>query len=162
MSVTARDIAPDSLVSQYQEAAATPVEGTDTLHPRNESFFVSKVDFTAKTLTYDLLDTFPEDQTVLACVEIKILRRVRAELSRRPSSTPSTRRLLDGVAMPVHHRSTDQHGRVITETHWLIFHTVRDVVSAVVPHSLHGGCIVRGAPPVPRSDSLTTFVSRRI
>ena len=65
MSVTARDIAPDSLVVQYQEAAATPVEGTDTLHPRNESFFVSKVDFTAKTLMYDLLDTFPDDQTLL-------------------------------------------------------------------------------------------------
>ena len=32
------------------------------------------------------------------CVEIKILRRVRAESS--PTCTPSMRRLLDGVAMP--------------------------------------------------------------
>ena len=43
---------------------------------------------------------------VALCVEIKILRRV---LNRRvaSSSTPSTRRLLDGVAMPVPHRSTE-------------------------------------------------------
>ena len=39
---------------------------------------------------------------VLDCVEIKILQRVRAK-----SSTPSTRRLLDGMAMPVPHRSTE-------------------------------------------------------
>ena len=37
-------------------------------------------------------------------MEIKILRRVRAESSRRP---PRHRRLLDGVAMPVPHRSTE-------------------------------------------------------
>ena len=65
VSVTARDIAPDSLVTAYREAAAAPVEGTDTRHPRDESFFVSKVDFTAKTLTYDLRDAFPGDQTLL-------------------------------------------------------------------------------------------------
>ena len=45
------------------------------------------------------------------CVEIKILRRVRIVAS---SSTPSTRRLLDGVAVPVPYRSTVQ------PTHWLI------------------------------------------
>ena len=44
------------------------------------------------------------------CVEIKILRRVRIVAS---SSTPSTRRLLDGVAVPVPYRST-------SPTHWLI------------------------------------------
>ena len=38
---------------------------------------------------------------VLPCVEIKILRRVLS------SSTPSTRRLLDGVAMSFHRRSTE-------------------------------------------------------
>ena len=38
------------------------------------------------------------------CVETKILRRVRIVAS---SSTPSTRRLLDGVAMPVPRRSTE-------------------------------------------------------
>ena len=38
------------------------------------------------------------------CVEIKILRRV---LNHASSATPSTRRLLDGVAMPVPHRSTE-------------------------------------------------------
>ena len=37
------------------------------------------------------------------CVEIKVLRRVRAESSRL-TSTPSMRRLLDGVTMPVPHR----------------------------------------------------------
>ena len=54
---------------------------------------------------------------VTDCVEIKILRRVRAELSRR-LSTPSRRRLLDGVAMPVPHRSTEpgrpRHRREMT------------------------------------------------
>ena len=49
--------------------------------------------------------------TVALCVEIKILRRVRAESSRRP--TPSTRRLLDGVAMPVPRRRPSQDGSVI-------------------------------------------------
>ena len=39
-----------------------------------------------------------------ACVEIKILRRVRFVAW---SSTPSTRRLLDGVAVPDPHRSTE-------------------------------------------------------
>ena len=38
----------------------------------------------------------------LACVEIKVLRRVRPESSRR--HPPSTRRLLDGVAMPIPYR----------------------------------------------------------
>jgi len=37
--------------------------------------------------------------------EIKKLRRVL--LNRRVDSTPSTRRLLDGVAVPVRHRSTE-------------------------------------------------------
>jgi hypothetical protein len=45
---------------------------------------------------------------VVTCVEIKILRRV----------TPSTRRLLDGVAMPVPRRSTEpgrpRHRREMT------------------------------------------------
>ena len=44
------------------------------------------------------------------CVEIKILRRVRIVAS---SSTPSTRRLLDGVTMPIPRRSMGQHGRVV-------------------------------------------------
>ena len=48
------------------------------------------------------------DKKVAACVEIKILRRV----------TPSTRRLLDGVAMPVPHCSTEpgrpRHRREMT------------------------------------------------
>jgi len=48
---------------------------------------------------------------VAACAEIKILRRVT-------SSTPSTRRLLDGVAMPVPRRSTEpgrpRHRREMT------------------------------------------------
>ena len=39
---------------------------------------------------------------VAACVEIKILRRVLAS-----TSTPSTRHLLDGVAISVPHRSTE-------------------------------------------------------
>jgi hypothetical protein len=51
---------------------------------------------------------------VVACVEIKILRRVLIVAS----STPSTRRLLDGVAMPVPHRSTEpappRHRREMT------------------------------------------------
>ena len=45
---------------------------------------------------------------VFACVEIKVL-------IITSSSTPSTRRLLDGVAMPVPRRWTEQHGRVIAE-----------------------------------------------
>ena len=47
----------------------------------------------------------PMTLATTTCVEIKILRRVR--LNHRASSTPSTRRLLDGVAMPVPHRSTE-------------------------------------------------------
>ena len=56
------------------------------------------------------------------CVEIKILRRVCAE----SSSTPSTRRLLDGVAMLVPYRSTEpgrpRHRReiIVHPTHRLI------------------------------------------
>ena len=54
---------------------------------------------------------------VIGCVEIKILRRVRAESS-TSSSTPSTRRLLDGVAMPVPRRSPEpgrpRHRREMT------------------------------------------------
>ena len=47
-----------------------------------------------------------------ACVEIKILRRVCAESSRRPpryrrDACSMARRLLDGVAMPVPRRSTE-------------------------------------------------------
>ena len=48
------------------------------------------------------------------CVEIKILRCVRAE-SFASSSTPSTRRLLDGLAMPVPRRSTKPSSRVHTK-----------------------------------------------
>ena len=52
---------------------------------------------------------------VASCVEIKLLRRVCAESS---PSTPSTRRLLDGVAMPVPRRSTEpgrpRHRREMT------------------------------------------------
>ncbi|KAH8067895.1 hypothetical protein JL721_7112 [Aureococcus anophagefferens] len=65
ISVTPRDVAPDSLVTAYYEAAATPVDGTDELHPRDEAFFVSRVDFTAKTLTYELSASFPAESTVL-------------------------------------------------------------------------------------------------
>ena len=36
------------------------------------------------------------------------------------SSTPSTRRLLDGVAMPVPHRSTEPGRPRMHPTHWLI------------------------------------------
>ena len=46
----------------------------------------------------------------------KILRRVRIIAS---TSTPSTRRLLDGVAMWASHRSLSQHGRG-HPTHWSI------------------------------------------
>ena len=63
---------------------------------------------------------------VAVCVEIKILRRARQAYRRPP---PSTRRLLDGVVVPVPHRSTEPDGRVIAVTreelsgappHWLI------------------------------------------
>ena len=52
-------------------------------------------------MAYDTVLAVRSHQHALICVEIKILRRGRAE-----SSTPSTRRLLDGVAVPVPHRST--------------------------------------------------------
>jgi hypothetical protein len=84
-----------------------------------------------------------------SCVEIKILRRVRAESSRRPlrhrrdacvdlhaidatpasTFTPSTRHLLDGVAMPVPRRSTEpgrQRHRRAPDT-LVDFHTGVDV-----------------------------------
>ncbi|KAH8065349.1 hypothetical protein JL721_8308 [Aureococcus anophagefferens] len=65
VSVTPRDVAPGSRVTSYSEAATPPVDGADELHPRDEAFFVSRVDFTAKTLTYELSSPFPADSTVL-------------------------------------------------------------------------------------------------
>ena len=59
------------------------------------------------------------------CVEIKSSRRLRAESSRRP---PSTRRLLDGVAMPVPHRSTEP-ARQRHEMTVVDFHTAPDAVA---------------------------------
>ena len=53
-----------------------------------------------RAVVADLLEARPP--LVLNCAEIKILWRVRAESSRRPP-TPSTRRLLDGLAVPVNH-----------------------------------------------------------
>ena len=57
------------------------------------------------------------EKAVLACVEIKFT-------ARSSSSTPSTRCLLDGVAMPVPHHSTEparpRHRREMYPTHWLI------------------------------------------
>ena len=54
VSVTARDVAPGSVVASYAERAEAAVEGTDVLHPRDTSFFVSRVDFTHKSLAYAL------------------------------------------------------------------------------------------------------------
>ena len=65
ISVTPRDVAPGSRVTSYSEAATPPVAGADELHPRDEAFFVSRVDFTAKALTYELSSPFPADSTVL-------------------------------------------------------------------------------------------------
>ena len=47
-------------------------------------------------------------ELVVACVAIKILRRVRPPSSHRP---PRHLRLLDGVALPVPHRSTEPAAR---------------------------------------------------
>ena len=60
----------------------------------------------AKVAGKSVLADFEDAARALGCVEIKILRRVRAESSRRPPR-PSTRCLLDGVAMPVPRRSTE-------------------------------------------------------
>ena len=58
---------------------------------------------------------------VVGCVKIKILRHVRIVAS---TSTPSARRLLDGVAVPLPHRPTEparpRHRREMHPTHWLI------------------------------------------
>ena len=60
-------------------------------------------------------------QDVINSVEIKISRRVRAESALFFStSTPSTRRLLDSVAVPVPHRSTEAGRPRQHPTHWLI------------------------------------------
>ena len=68
------------------------------------------------------------------------------------TSTPSTRRLLDGVAMPVAHRSMEpaQHGRVVAETP-VDFHTGNDpqVQQPGVPAEPH---VVRGAHALRRVD----------
>ena len=60
------------------------------------------------------------------CVEIKFYGSFAIVAS---TSTPSTLRLLDGVAVPVPRRSSGQHGHVIAEkvhpTHWLISAQVR-------------------------------------
>ena len=97
VSVTARDIAPDSLVSQYQEAAATPAEGTDT--PTRAT---SRFSFRRSTSREHCVRPLGHGQDADLC-EIKIL---------RP-------RLLDGVATstaqaepgrPRHRRRPDPAG----------------------------------------------------
>ena len=63
--------------------------------------------FVAWVVGYLLLGVDHQRSSCIAtCVEIKILRRVRAESS-ASSSTPSTRCLLDGVAMSNPRRSTE-------------------------------------------------------
>ena len=83
-------------------------------------------------------------QDVINSVEIKISRRVRAESALFFStSTPSTRRLLDGVAIPVPRRSTEpgrpRHRREVHPT-LVDFHTGRDAAAGSAARAPRAAC----------------------
>lgn len=59
ISVTARDISKFANLLTYAEYYWTPTNNANTKHPHDENFFISKVDFTSRQLTYNFEVTSP-------------------------------------------------------------------------------------------------------
>ena len=59
ISITPRDITPNAKHLTYRENYSTPPDNANSKHPHDENFFISKVDFTSRLLTYTFKTNSP-------------------------------------------------------------------------------------------------------
>ena len=111
---------PQDAQDQWQERAWPALEIVDVFDAGRERARMARGMRGAKTVPgVELCLALGDD--VSTCVEIKFSAFVTDDTS---TSTPSTRRLLDGVAMPVPHRSTVQRNTLVD------FHTLDQMSTA--------------------------------